>query len=59
MSDADVVCYANNYPDTTADQARDEYMSLGWYEGRQPNCAKNLTNYEAQNFINRYPYMQH
>jgi len=58
MSDADVACYTGKYSDVTGD-ARQHYMNVGQAEGRNPNCANNITDYAAQKYIDRNPDLQY
>jgi len=58
MSDADVACYSGRYGDVTGD-ARQHYMNVGQAEGRNPNCAANITDYQAQKYIDRNPDLQY
>jgi len=58
MSDADVSCYTSRYSDVSGD-ARQHYLNTGETLGRLPNCARNLTDYEAQKYIDRNPDLQH
>jgi len=59
MSDADVACYADRYSDLGALEPRDHYLTKGREEGRQANCAANLTDYAAQRYLDRHPDLQH
>jgi hypothetical protein len=58
MSDADAKCYADLYGDTSTVEARNNWKGIGQQQGRQRNCAKNLTDYEALNYINNNPDLQ-
>jgi len=60
MSEADTVCYSKNYSDVGgADNARNHYTTVGHEQGRQPNCGRSLTPIEEQQYLNRYPDIQH
>ena len=55
MSDADAKCYSERYQDASTTDARTNWKGIGQQQGRQKNCAKNLTEYEADNYIKRNP----
>lgn len=59
MSDADVTCYAERYQDLGDLEPREHYLTKGKDEGRQANCALELTDYRAQRYLDRYPDLQH
>ena len=47
MSEADTVCYNNNYSDINgAENSRTHYTTIGHKQGRQPNCGRSLTPIE-------------
>ena len=59
MNDADVACYEARYSDLNKTDARIHYTTIGSEQGRLPTCAKNLSDYEAQKYIDRNPDLQH
>lgn len=58
MTDADVSCYTSMYGDVKGD-GRMHWMETGADEGRQRRCAHELSDYEAQHYLWRYPDLQH
>jgi len=54
MSDADTTCYSSRYGDVSGD-ARKHFLEIGESAGRLPTCARNLTDYEAQTYLDRNP----
>lgn len=55
MSDADVKCYESRYSDLDGKGGREHYLEIGSDEGRQRNCALNLTDFMATRYLNMNP----
>mmetsp|Transcript_37177 Transcript_37177/g.57063 ORF Transcript_37177/g.57063 Transcript_37177/m.57063 type:complete len:268 (+) Transcript_37177:46-849(+) len=58
MNDEDAKCYAERYKDLNGTDPHDHYLTLGIDQGRLPTCAKNLSDIEAQAYLDRYPDLQ-
>jgi hypothetical protein len=52
MSDKDVACYNSRYSDVSGD-ARQHFLNTGEGENRLPTCARNLSEIEAQKYLDR------
>jgi len=59
MTTEDVECYSSTYSDLNGMDPRKHYITVGKDQGRQQHCGKNLTDYEASQYINRYPDIQY
>ena len=57
MKKADRKCYKNRYTDVTKAPRR-HFSEIGFDEGRLNTCGKNLTDVEAQIYIDRFPKLQ-
>lgn len=60
MSDDDAKCYAERYPtdvNITVDP-RQHFDNIGKAQGRLSTCARTLTSYESQKYLDRNPPLQ-
>ena len=60
MSDEDAKCYQERYPtdvNNTVDP-RQHYDNIGKAEGRLSTCARSLTQYESQRYLDKNPSLQ-
>jgi hypothetical protein len=60
MSDDDAKCYADRYPsdvNNTVDP-RAHFDNIGKVEGRLSTCARSLTSYESQRYLDKNPSLQ-
>lgn len=59
MTKADEECYSKRYGDIPKTMTgRMHYQEIGSDQGRLPSCARNLTEYEAQRYIDNSPVLQ-
>lgn len=59
MTKADEACYSKRYGDVPKTMTgRTHYQEVGSDQGRLPSCARNLTEYEAQRYIDNSPVLQ-
>lgn len=59
MNEMDVACYEKRYTDLNGMGAKEHFQGIGHYQGRNPTCARNLTTYEAESYLDRNPDLQH
>ena len=59
MNDDDVKCYEGRYSDLNGKDGRTHFTTVGQEQGRLPTCAKNLSDFEAQKYLDRNPDLQH
>jgi len=58
MTKADEECYTKRYGDIPKNMTgRMHYQEVGSDQGRLPSCARNLTEYEAQRYIDNSPVL--
>jgi len=55
LSDNNARCYAARYSDLKGAASLTHYATVGVSQGRLGNCAKELTNYEAQTYLETFP----
>jgi hypothetical protein len=55
LSDNDQRCYAARFSDLKGSAPLTHYATVGVSQGRLGTCAKELTNYEAQTYLETFP----
>lgn len=55
LSDNDQRCYAARYSDLKGAAALTHYATVGVSQGRLGTCAKSLTDFEAQTYLETFP----
>jgi hypothetical protein len=55
LSDNDQRCYAARYGDLKGTAPLTHYATVGVSQGRLGSCAKSLTDYEAQTYLETFP----
>jgi len=55
LSDNDARCYAARFSDLKGNSGLTHYATVGVPQGRLGTCAKELTNYEAQTYLETFP----
>jgi hypothetical protein len=55
LSDNDARCYAARFSDLKGNSGLTHYATVGVPQGRLGTCAKELTNYEAQTYLELFP----
>lgn len=55
LSDNDQRCYSARYSDLKGAAPLTHYATVGVAQGRLGTCAKNLTDYEAQTYLETFP----
>ena len=60
MSDDDAKCYADRYPTDVNNtiEPRSHFDNIGKVEGRMSTCARSLTSYESQRYLDKNPSLQ-
>jgi hypothetical protein len=58
LSENDLRCYSSRYSDVNRANPLQHYMSIGVEQGRLGTCARVLTDYEAQEYLNSFPELQ-
>lgn len=59
LNDEDAKCYASRYNDIDAMlDPKTHYATVGIAQGRLGTCARRLTEYEAQRYLNQNPDLQ-
>jgi len=59
LNDEDAKCYASRYNDIDAMlDPKTHYSTTGISQGRLGTCARRLTDYEAQRYLNQNPDLQ-
>jgi len=59
LNEEDAKCYASRYNDIDAMlDPKTHYATTGIAQGRLGTCAKKLTDYEAQRYLNQNPNLQ-
>lgn len=59
LNDEDAKCYSSRYQDIDAMlDPKTHYSTVGIQQGRLGTCAKRLTDYEAQRYLNENPDLQ-
>lgn len=58
LDDEDARCYASRYHDLKGQTANAHYAAVGLAQGRLGTCARELTDYEAQDYLNAWPELQ-
>lgn len=65
MDDDMAKCYLNRYSDVEAiedqtpeEAAKEHWLRWGYFEGRNPHCAKRITSYQAQCYLHKYSDLQ-
>ena len=60
LSDEDVQCYAERYPTDVNNTVypRQHFDTVGKEQGRLATCARKLTNYESQKYLDMNPVLQ-
>lgn len=59
MNTQNADCYANRYTDLAGMNPSEHYLTVGKDQGRLWSCGKNLTRLEGQQYLWRYPDLQH
>jgi hypothetical protein len=55
LSDNDARCYAARFSDLKGNSGLTHYATVGVPQGRLGTCAKDLTDYEAQTYLENFP----
>jgi hypothetical protein len=55
LSDNDARCYAARFSDLKGNSGLTHYATVGVPQGRLGTCAKTLTDYEAQAYLETFP----
>jgi hypothetical protein len=55
LSDNDSRCYAARFSDLKGNSGLTHYATVGVPQGRLGTCAKELTNYESQTYLELFP----
>jgi hypothetical protein len=55
LSDNDARCYAARFSDLKGNSGLTHYATVGVPQGRLGTCAKGLTDYEAQTYLEMFP----
>jgi hypothetical protein len=55
LSDNDARCYAARFSDLKGNSGLTHYATVGVPQGRLGTCAKSLTDYEAQTYLELFP----
>lgn len=59
LNDEDAKCYASRFNDIDAMlDPKTHYATVGIAQGRLGTCARRLTDYEAQRYLNQNPDLQ-
>lgn len=59
MTEKDEKCYEGRFADLQGKHGRQHFQDLGSDQGRLRWCAKNLTDYQTQRYIDGNPDLQH
>jgi hypothetical protein len=55
LSDNDARCYAARFSDLKGNSGLTHYATVGVPQGRLGTCAKDLTDYEAETYLENFP----
>jgi len=55
MTDGDAMCYGTRYNDLKEKPSREHFKLNGQVQGRNPHCARRLSDYEAETYLHTFP----